>query len=61
MNKNSVSYGRKLNAGKSKKDKLESKKNRGLKKNYFKPKRMNYVELRMKCGLRLRDKDLKKS
>ena len=61
MNKNSVNYERKLNAGKSKKDRLKSKNSRGLKRNYFKLKRMNCVELRMKCGLKLRDKDLKKS
>ena len=61
MNKNSVNYDKKLNANKSKKDRLKSKKNRGLKKNYFRLKRMNYVELRMKCGLKLRDNNLRKS
>ena len=67
MNKNSVNYDRKLNEDKNKKDRLRLKKNkglkksRGLKKNCFKLKKMNYVELRMKCGLKLRDNDLKKS
>ena len=61
MNKNSVNYDKKLNANKSKKDRLKLKKNRDLKKNYSRLKKMNYVELRMKCGPKLRDNNTKKS
>ena len=61
MNKNSVNYDKKLNANKSKKDRLKLKKNRDLKKNYSRLKKMNYAELRMKCGPKLRDNNTKKS